>query len=234
MVSEVIRTKKFAADAAEFILQEARSALGEGGQFRIALSGGKTPRPVYEELARRGHDLPWERVLFTFGDERCVPPDDKESNFRMANEALFKPAGVPSDSIVRMEGEAEPAVAARKYEDALALLAIQHAEVIYRHDLILLGMGEDGHTASLFPETAALDEQTRTVAANHVPKLEAWRLTFTFPLIAAAKKVLFLIDAAKHGAVLEKVLKGDASYPAGRVETLGAEVTWMLDDKSSK
>src|SRR6185295_8095431 len=105
MKREVIRSSNFAADAAEFILKQARTTLAERDQFRIALSGGNTPRPIYRELARIGRDLPWDRLFFTFGDERCVPPDDEQSNFRMAQETLFLPANVPEDSIARVQGE---------------------------------------------------------------------------------------------------------------------------------
>ena len=163
------------------MVEQARSALGERSEFRIALSGGNTPRPVYEELAKSA--LPWEHITFTFGDERCVPPDDEKSNYRMARESLFTPAGVPERSIVRMRGEIDPALAAQEYEEQLDVLAAQKGEMIYRHDLILLGLGDDGHTASLFPGTAALEEKARRVVANFVPKLNEWRLTFTFPLI---------------------------------------------------
>ena len=109
MSPQVIRTNNFVRDSAEFILQQARAALGERGDFRIALSGGSTPRPVYAELARSAADLPWERIFFTFGDERCVPPDDEQSNYRMARESLFIPAAVPERSIARMRGEIDPA-----------------------------------------------------------------------------------------------------------------------------
>src|SRR4051812_38433740 len=105
MPREVIRSRNFVADAANFILEQARVALAERDQFRIALSGGNTPRPIYTEFARIGRDLPWDRVLFTFSDERCVPPEDEQSNFRMARESLFVPAGVPAQSIARMRGE---------------------------------------------------------------------------------------------------------------------------------
>src|SRR4051794_30334467 len=151
MNREVIRTSNLAADGAAFILREARCAIAERGEFRVALSGGNTPRPVYTAFGRLSQDLPWERVRFTFGDERCVPPDHQESNYRMAREALCEPFGVPEKSILRMRGEIEPALAAQEYDDSLALLATQRGETIYRHDLMLLGMGDDGHTASLFP-----------------------------------------------------------------------------------
>src|SRR5213595_3356986 len=208
MAGEVVRTKNFAADAANFIVDLAHKALAERNEFRIALSGGNTPRPVYSEIARIGRDLPWERTLITFGDERCVPPDDAQSNFRMAREALFVPASVPEKSIMRMRGEIDPQIAAQEYQDHLDLLATQRGEQIYRHDLILLGMGDDGHTASLFPETAALEEKTRSVVANFVPKFDSWRITFTFPLINQARHICFLVNANKNVALLEKVVQG--------------------------
>jgi 6-phosphogluconolactonase len=230
MKRDVIRTQNFVHDAAEFILQHARTALAERDQFRIALSGGNTPRPIYTEFARIGRELPWERVFFTFGDERCVPPDDPQSNFRMARESLFVPAAVPEKSVARMRGEIDPQIAAQEYQDNLDLLAAQRGEMIYRHDLILLGMGDDGHTASLFPGTAALDEQTRKVAANFVPKFDSWRITFTFPLINQARHVCFLANASKNTARLEKVLQGDQEYPAARVEPVNGDLTWILGE----
>src|SRR6266581_3898317 len=117
MSREVVPTKNFAADAANFIVDCAHKALAERNEFRIALSGGNTPRPVYTEIARIGRDLPWERTLITFGDERCVPPDDPQSNFRMARETLFGPAAIPEKSIMRMRGEIDPEIAAQEYED---------------------------------------------------------------------------------------------------------------------
>src|SRR5216117_2687605 len=131
--SHVIRTKDFAGDAADFILQQAHKAIGERNGFRIALSGGNTPRPVYTRLAAIGHDLPWDLIRITFGDERCVPPDDPESNFRMAWETLLGPDAVPEKSIVRMRGEIDPQIAAQEYEDQLDLMARQRSEPIYRH-----------------------------------------------------------------------------------------------------
>jgi 6-phosphogluconolactonase len=228
MKRDVVRSRNFVHDAAVFILAHARKALAERGQFRIALSGGNTPRPVYTELGRIARDLPWEQVYFTFGDERCVPPDDPESNFRMARESLFVLARVPEKSIARIRGEIEPELAAQQYEEGLDLLAKQRGESIYRHDLILLGVGDDGHTASLFPETPALEEQTRMVVANYVPKFGSWRITFTFPLIAQARHICFLANANKNRALLEKVVAGDEQYPAGRVAPSNGDLTWFL------
>ena len=226
----VIRTKNFVADAAAFILEPARKALTERNEFRIALSGGNTPAPVYARIAAEGHNLPWDRIRFTFGDERCVPPDDPQSNFRMARENLFVPAAVPETSIMRMHGEIDPQIAAQEYEDQLNAIAIESGERIYQHDFILLGLGDDGHTASLFPGTAALDEVTRRVVANFVPKLNAWRLTFTFPLINFARQILFLVGASKSPRLIERVLNGDRQFPAARVNPVAGEVTWMIGE----
>jgi 6-phosphogluconolactonase len=225
---DVIRSQSFVAEAAEFILHHARTALAERDQFRIALSGGNTPRPVYSEFARIGRELPWGRVHFTFGDERCVPPEDPESNFRMARETLFVLGAVPDKSVARMRGELDPKLAAQEYEDGLDLLATQRGERVYRHDLILLGVGDDGHTASLFPGTAALEEQARKVVANFVPKLDAWRITFTYPLIAQARHICFLANANKNRALLERVLAGDPEFPAARVAPADGDLTWFL------
>jgi len=226
----VLRTKNFVTDAADFILGEAQQALGERNEFRIALSGGNTPRPVYARLAAIGRGLPWDLIRITFGDERCVPPDDAESNFRMARETLLAPAAVPKQSILRLRGELDPQTAAQEYQDHLDVIAAEGGEPIYRHDLILLGLGDDGHTASLFPGTAALDETIRRVMANFVPKFNTWRLTFTFPLINAARHILFLVGASKNPALIERVLQGDSQYPAARVNPSAGEVTWMIGE----
>jgi 6-phosphogluconolactonase len=226
----VLRSKNFVADAAAFILEQARKAIVERSEFRIALSGGNTPTPVYARIAGEGHDLPWDQILFTFGDERCVPPDDAQSNFRMARENLFVPAAVPEKSIMRMRGEIDPQIAAKEYEDQLDAIAIEHGERMYQHDLILLGLGDDGHTASLFPGTAALEEMSRRVVANFVPKLNAWRLTFTFPLIDRARQILFLVGASKSPQLIERVLAGDRQFPAARVSPSAGEVTWMIGE----
>jgi len=226
----VIRTKNFVADAADFILGRAREAIGERNEFRIALSGGNTPRPVYARLAAVANDLPWGLVRFTFGDERCVPPDDPESNFRMARETLLAPAAVPEKSILRMRGEIDPQIAAQEYQDQLDSIASERSESIYRHDLVLLGLGDDGHTASLFPGTAALEETTRRVVANFVPKLNAWRLTFTFSLINHARHVCFLVNANKQAKLIDRVIKGDKQFPASRVNPFAGELTWMIGE----
>jgi 6-phosphogluconolactonase len=228
MKRDVVRSQNFVHDGAAFILRHAQAALSERQEFRIALSGGNTPRPVYTEFARIARDIPWDRVRFTFGDERCVPPDDPQSNYRMARESLFVPGAVPEKSVARIRGEIDPQIAAQEYQDGLDLLGTQRGETIYRHDLILLGVGDDGHTASLFPETAALNEKARKVVANFVPKFDSWRITFTYPLINQARHVCFLANANKNPSLLEEILEGDQQFPAARVAPANGNLTWIL------
>lgn len=203
------------------ITREAEAAVAARGIFRVALSGGNTPRPVYEALAASGADFTkWE---FTFGDERCVPPNSDQSNFKMANDALFARASVPPENILRMQGECDPAGAAAAYERDLLARSSP-----YRHDLILLGMGDDGHTASLFPGTAALDVVDRLVVANYVPKFSTWRLTFTYPLLDAARHVCFLVSSAGKESILQEVFSGTSGLPSAKVAPSGGRVTWLL------
>lgn len=231
MSGQIIRTGNFVDDAVNHILDIARKSFGERAEFRIALSGGNTPRPIYSQVASVGEEaIPWDMTTITFGDERCVPPDNEQSNYRMARETLFDPAHVPEASILRMRGEIEPQSAAAEYEEKLHDFGKTRGEEIYRHDLILLGLGDDGHTASLFPGTAALDESERLVVGNFVPKLNAWRLTFTFRLINAARHVCFLVNANKRGDLIDRVLAGDSQYPAARVKPSDGESTWIIGE----
>ena len=229
-IVKITRTKDFVVDAAAFILEQAHKAIGERNEFRIALSGGHTPAPVYAHIASAPRDFRWESVRFTFGDERCVPPDDPQSNFNMARENLFVPAAVPAKSIMRMRGEIDPQIAAQQYTQQLDAIAAGRGESMYQHDLILLGLGDDGHTASLFPGTAALEETAHQVVANFVPRLSAWRLTFTFPLINHARQILFLVGASKDPQLIERVLEGDQQFPAARVDPSAGEVTWIIEE----
>ena len=221
MSPEILHTRSFVSDAVALIAGEAAQAIAARGIVRVALSGGNTPRPGYEALA--GLDLPWDKWQITFGDERCVPPDSEESNFRMARLAWFDPAHVPAASILRMEGESDPAAAAEKYERELLSLSTPYA-----HDLILLGMGDDGHTASLFPGTEALHVSARLVVANYVPKFSAHRLTFTYPLLNASRHVCFLVSSPGKEAVLKEVLAGNSAYPSAAVAPADGRVTWLL------
>lgn len=221
MSPEILHTRSFVPDSVALITGEAEKSIAARGIFRIALSGGNTPRPVYEAIA--GLDLSWDKWEITFGDERCVPPDSDQSNFRMARQAWFDPARIPAKNILRMEGESDPAAAAQKYENGLLSRSTP-----YVHDLILLGMGDDGHTASLFPGTGALTVTDRLVVANYVPKFSTHRLTFTYPLLNAARHVCFLVSSPGKEAVLKEVLAGNPEYPSAAVAPTNGRVTWML------
>lgn len=225
MDAEVIRTNNFFEDATEWIAGRIVEAQKDGGIFRLSLCGGSTPAPVYSGLAGR-EDIDWERVLITFGDERAVPPDNDQSNYRMVKASLLDPAGIPGSNVVRMCGEMDPAEAAERCEGQLRKLAQIAGEEVFVHDLILLGMGDDGHTASLFPETKALTETEKWVVANFVPKFDTYRITFTYPLIAAAKEVLFLVNGAAKHEMVENVLAGKPEYPSSAI-TAG-KVFWFV------
>ena len=226
MQTDVIRPANFAAEAAQFILRHARTAIAERGLFRLALSGGNTPRTVHAQLARLGADLAWNRVQITFGDERCVPPEHTDSNFRMARETLLDVVPMPAGNVFRIRGEIHPATAAQEYEDKLAAVAARFGEPRYVHDLVLLGLGEDGHTASLFPGSPALDETVRNVIPATGPKPPPQRITMTFPLLNAARHVAFLVIGADKHALVEEIASGSTAYPAGRVHAEAA--TWIV------
>lgn len=226
MNPQILHPADFAAEAARFILAHARTAIAERGLFRLALSGGNTPRAVHAQLTILGADLPWNRVQITFGDERCVPPDHADSNFRMARESLLDRVPIPAGNVFRIEGELPPETAARHYEARLAAVAARSGEARYVHELLLLGVGEDGHTASLFPGSPALDETTHNVIPTIGPKPPPERITMTFPLLNAARHVCFLVAGADKREVVEAILAGDPRYPAARV--CAARTTWLL------
>lgn len=225
MSAEVIRTSDFANDAIAYIEKQIVDAQKDGGIFRLSLCGGSTPAAVYQGLAESS-EIDWERVLLTFGDERVVPPEDEQSNYRMVKESLLDPAGVPMANVVRICGELEPAEAAERCEGQLKKLAQIAGEDCFVHDLVLLGMGDDGHTASLFPETKALRESDRWVVENFVPKFDTFRITFTYPLIAAAKEVLFLVNGASKHEMAENVFAGDPAFPASAIRA--GKVKWLI------
>lgn len=224
----VLRCSDFAIDAAQFILTEIRQAIAVRGLGRVALSGGGTPRIVHRELVRLAGDLPWNHVQFTFGDERCVPPDHPDSNFLMARESLLDPLGIPEGNVFRMRGEIAPEIAAQEYEDKLAAVAARFQEPRYVHDIVLLGMGPDGHTASLFPGSPALDESERNVIPAIGPKPPPQRLTMTFPLINAARQVAFLIQGEEKRPLVETIIQGGSTLPAARIQPASGSLTWIL------
>lgn len=196
--------------AARHIIKLARAAVKARGAFHLALSGGRTPQGLYQRLRATPYaeQLPWEQTHVYFGDERCVPPDDAQSNFRMAREALLEGVELPPEQIHRIHGEQDPESAAAHYAQTLARHVPNDPHSgLPRFDLMLLGMGPDGHIASLFPCTAALEEQHRTVVALYVPKLSAWRITLTLPVLNQARHLMLLVSGEKKADVLRHVLQ---------------------------
>jgi 6-phosphogluconolactonase len=220
--------------AAEEVVRAANQAVAQRGRFTIALSGGSTPKHLSTLLATNARtSLPWDRMNFFWSDERHVPPEDQESNYRMAEEAMLSKVPVAASNVFRVSTEnPDAAAAAEAYEQTLRKFFAVEAEQVPRFDLILLGMGPDGHTASLFPETTALREKSRLVVANWVEKLKTSRITFTLPLLNAADCVAFLVSGTDKASVLHEVLEGNApgeQYPAKLVRPADGKLIWFLD-----
>jgi 6-phosphogluconolactonase len=224
----VQRSSQFVADAVTLIQKTGRQAIARSGLFRLGLAGGNTPRAVYAALALEPEALPWDRVQITFGDERCVRPDHADSNYRMAHESLLSRVPIPEGNVFRIRGEIPHEEAALECEARLAAVAAQFGEHRYEHDLLLLGLGEDGHTASLFPGSPALQETERNVIPATGPKPPPQRITFTFPLINASKLVVFLLNDPKKEAILQGALQGE--FPSGKVAPVHGAVLWLAGE----
>jgi 6-phosphogluconolactonase len=214
-----------ASRAAQYFVEMAEEAVEARGRARIAISGGSTPKAAFELLGDPNQPwharMPWDKIELYWVDERCVPPDDKESNFRMTREALLDHVPLRPDKIHRMEGELAPEEAAARYESGLRNnFRLEGAEVPH-FDLVQLGIGPDGHTASLFPHTEALNEMMRLAVANHVPQMNSWRITLTWPVINQARSVFFLISGTDKAGVLKEVLTGERD-----AERLPSQLIW--------
>lgn len=224
---------ELAQKAAEQWVVLAQQAIANSGRFTVALSGGSTPKTLYSLLASpeyRGR-VDWLRVHLFWGDERCVPPDHPESNYRMVREALLGKIEIPPKNIHRMKGEISPEEAAASYEVELAQFFHLDPGALPRFDLVLLGLGEDGHTASLFPGSAALQETTRLVTTAYVERLHAHRLTLTLPVLNAAAQVSFLISGASKTTKVQEILGAGAAqvdYPAARIAPADGRLTWFI------
>ncbi len=223
--------------AAGLFVACAQTAQTEARDFRVALSGGGTPRRFHALLAASPlrEQVDWSRVQFFWGDERCVPPDDPESNYRMACETLLDPLNIPASQIHRMRGEDDPAAAARAYEAEIRALLGGGANAIPRFDLIYTGMGPDGHTLSLFPHTAALRITDRLVTENVVPQLNTTRITFTATLANAAASVAFVIAGPDKADALAEVLQGAYNperYPSQLIAPAG-ELRFIVDEAAA-
>jgi len=222
------------AAAAEEVVRAATEAVTQRGRFTIALSGGSTPKSLFNLLATNARTvLPWDRMFFFWGDERHVPPTDPDSNYKMAEETMLSKIPVAAGNVFRIPAEnPDAAAAAEAYEKTLQkFFAIQTGQ-FPRFDLILLGMGPDGHTASLFPGSAGLQEKSRLVIANWVEKFKTHRLTFTLPVLNAAACVTFLVSGTDKAPALHQVLEGDApgeQYPAKLIRPVDGKLIWLID-----
>lgn len=222
-------TAEIAYQAAERIVDAAARAAAEGRRFSVALAGGSTPKALYELLATKAYQarIDWANVEVFFGDERTVPPDHKDSNYRMAREALLSKVPLPGDNVYRMVGERDPQAAAKEYGGMLKEKFGDGGM-----DVVLLGMGDDGHTASLFPDTEALAETKHRCVANFVPKLNAWRLTLTAPFINKARDVILLVAGASKATRLAEVLEGPPDptrLPVQLIRPTGGRLIWLVD-----
>jgi 6-phosphogluconolactonase len=222
------------------IVRRAEAAQTRHGHFTLVLSGGSTPRAVYHLLATSfQNDIDWSNVYVFWGDERCVPPDHADSNYHMARLALLDFVPIPGDHIYRFHAELEPETAASAYESALRTFfdARSRGETPFpRFDLVLLGMGDDAHTASLFPGTPALDETERWVAAQYVEKLATWRLTLTPPALNAAESVLFLATGSGKASALAAVLEGEydpQQFPSQLIQPASGNLSWYVDEAAA-
>jgi 6-phosphogluconolactonase len=218
--------------AARSFTAHAAVAIAARGRFTVALSGGSTPRAIFHRLASEPFRaaVDWNNVFIFWGDERSVPPDHAESNYRMAREALLDPLEIPQKNYYRMEAEHGAGDAATRYRRTLVEFFGEGE--FPRFDLIHLGMGDDGHTASLFPETAALAVADVSVTANPVEKLSTERITFTAPLINQARSVEFFVAGASKAAPLAAVLEGPAQphiLPSQLVRPTPGDLTWFVD-----
>ena len=221
-----------AAGAAEYFASAVSVSVEARGVARVAISGGTTPKAMFMLLADRSAPyfarVPWEKLHLFWVDERCVPPTDKDSNYRMTKEAMLDHVPLPASQIHRMEGELDPGEAAARYEAAIRAEFGLDRSGNPVFDLVLLGMGEDGHTASLFPHTAALNELGRIVVANHVAQKDTWRITLTWTVINRAREVAFLIEGAAKAQVVRDVFCG-AYDPEAKPSQLIRPASGRLD-----
>jgi 6-phosphogluconolactonase len=215
-------------------LHAAKDAVEQRGRFTIALSGGSTPKSLFNLLATNARTvLPWDRTFFFWGDERHVPPTDPDSNYRMAEETMLSKIPVAAGNVFRIPTEnPDAAAAAEAYEQTLRKFFQLGPAEFPVFDLVLLGMGPDGHTASLFPGSAGLHEKARLVIANWVDKMKTSRLTLTLPVLNAARCVAFLVSGTDKAAVLKTVLEEDApaeQYPSKLIRPNNGKLIWLVD-----
>ncbi len=228
-----------AQDAAQRFISLAARAIAERGRFSAALSGGSTPRDLFAMLAtpEMAARIDWPRVHLFWGDERGVPPDDPASNYRMTESTLLSHVPIPAQNVHRIPTEKEANTAAREYEETLrAFFAGERSDAWPRFDLVLLGLGENGHTASLFPHAALLHEATRWVAAEYIGEVGMDRVTLTAPVINNARQVIFLVAGADKAQTVAAVIHGEyhpEELPAQLIRPIEGDLIWLLDSEAA-
>ena len=233
-------SEQMSLTAAEWVASSVESAVRARGTARIAISGGGAPKRMFQLLADPSHPfrarIDWARLLIFFVDERCVPPDSPDSNFRLANETFLSKVPLPEGNVIRIEGELEPEEAAARYESAIRNRFRLEGAQLPRFDLIVLGMGTNGHTASLFPDSEALQEIMRLAVANHVVDKNPWRITLTWPVINHADKIFFLIQDRSKAEVLREVFLGPyqpEKLPSQLIQPESRELSLLLDQAAA-
>lgn len=219
---------------AQTFAQSAHDAIAQRGAFEVALSGGTTPKAAYEMLAAEPlrSQVDWNNVFVYFGDERCVPPNDPASNYRMASEALLNAVPIPEGNVFRMRGEAEPAIAANEYATLIRTRLGDHPQF----DLVMLGLGDNAHTASLFPGTRPDADDPALVRAVHIAEQDMWRITLTPMAINGAHRIVFAAEGEAKAPALRAVLEGprDATrWPAQIVAPSHGELIWLVDEAAA-
>lgn len=221
---------------ADRICAAAQEAIAERGIFRIALSGGSTPKPLYELLGTPEYasKLNWNKIQLFLGDERCVAHDSPDSNFRMIKESLIDKIEIPEENVFPTKNQdKDPEASSKDYEEKIRA-AFNTINDLPAFDLLLQGLGPDGHTASLFPGTAALSEKTRWYVANFVPKMQAWRLTLTLPVLNHGREVIFMVSGDTKASIVKEVLTmPEKRYPAQMVHLENNKVHWYMDQAAA-
>ena len=221
--------------AASICIDRSKIAMAAKGRFCIAVSGGTTPLPLFGLLGTAYRkDIRWDRTDIFWVDERCVPPDHGDSNFKGVHDALFSALDIPAANIHRMKGEMLPEEGAREYEKELRSYFGDQGSPAF--DLVILGVGEDGHTASLFPAAPSLEERERLAVPVYVERLKSWRITLTLPVLNNASHILFLVTGWKKAEILKELLgsRGNSrEYPSGLIHPVHGGVTWLIDKEAS-
>jgi 6-phosphogluconolactonase len=229
-------TTALAQEAADRFVAASEEAIENRGQFMVALSGGSTPQEAYSRLAdpMLATKVSWRNVHFFWGDERCVPPDHPDSNYRMARKTMIQKVPIPQANVHRIQGELDPDLAAEAYADDLR--SVFGSEERPRFDLVFLGLGQDGHVASLFPGSLALRETEHWVLAVFVEALQSWRVTLTPPVLNSARQLSFLVSGKSKADRLQEVLEGEPQIeplPAQMIQPINGQVTWLVDQAAA-